>query len=112
MANYDLKAPTLNVYKGALVGPLVPSASNEVILTHTTLGVSPETFPVILLQCDPAATVQVLGLDGATWISYPGTLTAGSLKILRGRWVALKVSTTAPVWFKGELDWQSWLVTP
>jgi hypothetical protein len=112
MPDYTFKTPTLNVHKGSLRGPLEANADDEVILSFTTLGLSPELYPVILLQCDPAATVEVLGLDGATWLPYPGTLTSGALKIIRGRWTALKVLTTEDVWFKGDLDWQAWLVTP
>ena len=111
MADYTILPPALNNHKGALTGPISP-VSGAVVLNFSTLGWSPELFPVLIMQCDSGATVEVLGLDEATWIAYPGSLTSGTLKILRGRWKALKVTTSAPVYVKGDLDWQAWLVNP
>lgn len=111
MPDYSILPPALNNHKAALAGPLSP-VGGSVILNYGTLGWSPELFPVIVLQCASGATIEVLGLDEATWIAYPGTLSSGTLKVIRGRWKALKITTDTALYAKGDLDWQAWLVSP
>ena len=100
------QAPFLNVFKGALVGPLSP-VDGYVYLTKGVLGWNPETFPAIVVQATGAVTaVEVLGLDGETWCAYPGTdatIGSGEVKILRGRWTAIRLATADDVWVKGDL---------
>lgn len=83
----------------------------QVYLNKTFLGWSPELYPVIIIQCVASATVDVLGLDETTWCAYPGAsdaCAAGAMKILRGRWKALRVTTLGAVYVKGDLDWAAY----
>lgn len=78
-----------------------------IFLTRATLGFNPLLYPALLIQCEAAATVKVLGLDKTTWVTYPGasaSISAGAIKVIRGRWEALKLTTLGQVWVKAELD--------
>lgn len=103
---YPPQAPSLNTHAGAVVGPLSP-IGGYVYLTKPVLGWSPSMFPAIIIQAVASATVDVMGLDGVTWCTYPGasnSIAAGKLKVIRGRWTALRVTTADVIWVKGDLN--------
>lgn len=101
--------PTLNTHDGSLVGPIAPvddGGTDRVFLTRKTLGWSLELYPIILIQVKASAAFDVLGLDGETWCPYPGASTsasAGDIKVIRGRWKAIRITTDDVVYVKGDL---------
>lgn len=111
---YEPQPPSLNKHRAALTGPMSPVAvggDSYIYLTRATLGWSPILYPVIIIQAVGAATVAVMGLDGATWCPYPGSagsLDAGDIAVIRGRWTALRVATESNIWVKGDLDFTAY----
>lgn len=107
---YTIQQPSLNQYRAVQSGPLSPVGGYVYI--DTRLGWNPGLYPVIVLQCAADATVNVLGLDGTTWSAYPFELAPGTIKVLKGKWDAIRVTTDEPVFVRGDLDWTSWISLP
>lgn len=107
---YEVQQPSINRHRAAQSGPLAPVGGHVII--DERLGWQPQLYPVIILQCAAGATVDVIGLDDVTWVDYPFELSPGTIKVIRGKWSAIRVTTVSPVYVRGDLDWQAWNALP
>lgn len=107
---YTVQQPSINRHRAAQSGPLSPVGGYVYI--DERLGWQPQLYPVLVFQCASGATFDVLGLDGTTWVPYPFELATGTIKVIRGKWDAIRVTTVATVYVRGDLDWQYWNALP